>query len=225
MDKSRNTEWAPDDIRCLILYINSKLCIKCKECGKIRQTAGRKSIQEKIAAGKNVKFCKDCQDNLLLGVKKISPAEATKIGVIIDQKSYYKDNGNLFVKKFCAECLEWKPVRVSSLLDSLKLGKVYRNRCKECSYTGKIINSNGYAMVMKKGHPFSDKSGYILEHRYVMEQSIGRYLYTHETVHHKNGNKLDNRIENLQLRSSQHGQGISVSCADCGSINLKYNEI
>lgn len=68
----------------------------------------------------------------------------------------------------------------------------------------------GYRKIMApENHPYSDKDGYVLEHRLVMEAHIGRYLQPGEVVHHINGKRDDNRIENLQLRVSRkdHGHG------------------
>jgi len=53
--------------------------------------------------------------------------------------------------------------------------------------------------LYKPKHPFADSNGCIYEHRFVMEQHLGRYLKRQEQIHHKNENKQDNRIDNLQL--------------------------
>lgn len=66
-------------------------------------------------------------------------------------------------------------------------------------HKGHIITHNGYRMIMVPDHPYADAKGYVREHRYVMEKRVGRYLTPGELVHHRNGNKLDNRIENLAL--------------------------
>ena len=65
------------------------------------------------------------------------------------------------------------------------------------------IKRDGYWYVKNHEHPMSGKQAYIAEHRLVMEEHIGRYLKFEETVHHINGNKEDNRIENLELYTTR----------------------
>lgn len=58
---------------------------------------------------------------------------------------------------------------------------------------------DGYITVYYPEHPNATKEGYVMEHKLVMEKHIGRYLEKDEVVHHINGNRADNRIENLAL--------------------------
>lgn len=95
---------------------------------------------------------------------------------------------------------------------------------------GRCTTQAGYILVLvPDGDSLSCMrnvgTGYILEHRLVMARSLGRPLLDTETVHHINGMRDDNRIENLQLRQGRHGKGACHRCADCGSENIIAVEI
>lgn len=64
---------------------------------------------------------------------------------------------------------------------------------------GRKKHSGGYILAYAPDHPNRDRRGFVLEHRLVMEQHLGRFLGADEIVHHINENKEDNRIENLEL--------------------------
>lgn len=65
------------------------------------------------------------------------------------------------------------------------------------------LNPQGYVQVRVDGK-------YQSEHRVFMEEHIGRPLQTDETVHHINGVRDDNRLENLELWTSSHPAGQRV---------------
>lgn len=70
------------------------------------------------------------------------------------------------------------------------------------------IKSSGYWKVKSYDHPRADRDGYVFEHILVMEEKLGRYLTKDERVHHIDGDKSDNKIENLYLckNSSDHSK-------------------
>lgn len=95
---------------------------------------------------------------------------------------------------------------------------------------GRRFNMRGYIMIMAPpNHPRASASGkygrgYVREHTLVMEEALGRYLQPGETVHHKNGIKHDNRLENLELwtKAQPAGQRVVDLVAYAREILTRY---
>lgn len=77
-----------------------------------------------------------------------------------------------------------------------------RGKGNPCYRGGRRVDKN-YVWILRPEHPYSTHIGYVYEHRLVVEKSLGRYLKPSEIVHHKNGNKSDNRLENLEVFTTQ----------------------
>lgn len=76
----------------------------------------------------------------------------------------------------------------------------------------RFVDYRGYVKVRARNHPKASKYGkHVAEHILVMESHLGRYLRTGENVHHRNGQRSDNRLSNLELWTTSQPSGQRVS--------------
>lgn len=95
----------------------------------------------------------------------------------------------------------------------------------------RVVSKGKYNYAVVPNHPNAIRCGYVLEHRIVMENNLGRILLRTEIVHHKNDNKKDNRIENLEVKNNpehvkMHMESIGIcmvelKCPECEKIFTK----
>lgn len=109
------------------------------------------------------------------------------------------------IKIKCPECHEIFNRWPHSIKKALKESGAWR--CKTC--TLRIRNKASSRPLMSKRRKgkciqIKTENGWIFEHRYIMEQHLGRKLDVSEAVHHINHNRSDNRFENLEIMG--HGE-------------------
>jgi len=131
----------------------------------------------------------------------------------------YSDKSHKYIWLACPDCGKERWV-------ALRGNEPQRLRCRHCRFkgsrnplwkNGRVKASRGYIYIRLNPddffYPMINHSGYTLEHRFVMAKHLGRCLQPFENVHHKNGIKDDNRIENLELtattgeHSKNHSRG------------------
>ena len=83
-----------------------------------------------------------------------------------------------------------------------------------CGPKRRYMTDAGYILLRKRGHPNADCNGRIPEHRFLMSEYLGRPLLKSEIVHHLNGQRDDNRLENLVLLSKSDHQRLHETGTD-----------
>ena len=91
---------------------------------------------------------------------------------------------------------------------------------------GRRVGPYGYVYVwVGLDHPLANSRGYATEHRLVMSASLSRPLTRSEIVHHLNGDKTDNRLDNLELSDrrshpTKHTTWVksAETCPACGQV-------
>lgn len=118
---------------------------------------------------------------------------------------------NVFINKwknalYCPQCrIKYR------LFNAKKKHKKNPNAKPRRANGSGTTTKSGYRQITKVGHPNSSVNGKIQEHTFVMSEYLGRALFKNESVHHKNGIRDDNRLENLEL----------WHCGQCSGQRLK----
>lgn len=132
----------------------------------------------------------------------------------------------------CPYCKENRWIYKTHLQANKSRGSKFTSRCKGCAdiansgennYNwkgGRGINAQGYVRVRIDGK-------YKLEHRYVMEKHLGRKLESWEIVHHKDGNRQNNDINNIELHKPKDHDTITLLMRENRKLRAelkKYHE-
>ncbi len=116
---------------------------------------------------------------------------------------------------------------VADVRANITRGRLATGLCAKCGHTPGLhqvgirvkpqrrspdgfLNGQKYRMIYQPQHPDADKNGHVREHRFIMEQMLGRPLAPGETVHHKNRKRADNQPHNLELWVGDQPSGARV---------------
>ena len=170
------------------IFCSTKCCdreksrIRAKR--KIIKICENKNCNKEFEANKNQKYCtRKCQRNWYRS-GRISEIKKC----VICNKAFHPKVTGQYAKTCSRQCTG-------------KLG----GKERAIKNVGKLYyQTNGYVDI------YLGRGKTIRHHRYVMEQHLGRKLLKHENVHHKNGIREDNRIENLELWNTGQPAGQRV---------------
>jgi hypothetical protein len=85
----------------------------------------------------------------------------------------------------------------------------------------KIISKGDYQYALVKDHPLATKNGYVLLHRVIMENHLGQILNPNEVVHHKDGERRNNKLDNLEVLDKKEHSRIHMKIKGIKTVLLK----
>lgn len=206
-------------------YVN--LCQKCytKDC--LARLSDRKCVTcDKSYKGFGIN-CSVC-------ARKLREEKNPRLPCSKCQRTSAKIKSKEF--QLCGRCFRQKKerddpsYREKRILYNRRMHRIYRKQhpdgpLRHAPAGSGHINSYGYRVITKVGHPNALSSkGAICEHTFVMSEYLGRPIRKNESVHHKNGIRNDNRIENLELwhRCQPPGQRLQDKIAWAKKLLEEY---
>jgi len=156
-----------------------------------------------------IKNCENCQRDYEGHYKSFFCKECKPLIELCRHNLYKSENRYEQEQCFCKKCnkkISWSSGIYGSGLCTHcgRIGRKGLKGEKNPSWKGgKFKDKMGYIFIYNPNHPNAMHNKYVLEHRLIIEKYLGRYLTKKETVHHINGIKDDNRLENLILFKNQ----------------------
>mgnify|MGYP001614091700 CR=1 FL=1 len=154
------------------------------------------------------------------------------LGRIIGKRG--KDGSNSYIWVLCPHCQNSRWVYIQNLKKArasqlcLRCSSHQRGKESRAWKGGKFKDNHGYILIYLGSDDFfssmTKDNRYILEHRLIMAKHLGRCLQSWEIVHHKNGIKDDNHIENLELNTDMGHNQFTILVEKLRRLRIRWDK-